>query len=115
MQFSSSTYSASEIDKRIIATVTRSGSTASAASADYSTTDPSGANACSAVTGLASSRCDYLQTVGTVNFAAGETSKDISILVVDDAYAEGNETFSMTLTNVAAMSSWCRDPIPIMQ
>ena len=48
---------------------------------------------------MASSRCDYPTSVGTIRFAAGETSKNISIPIVDDSYAEGNESFTVTLGN----------------
>jgi hypothetical protein len=34
-----------------------------------------------------------------LNFAAGETSKTISIPIIDDSYAEGNELFTVTLSN----------------
>jgi hypothetical protein len=34
-----------------------------------------------------------------VNFASGETSKTIYIPIVDDAYAEGDETFTISLAN----------------
>jgi hypothetical protein len=50
-------------------------------------------------TGSASARCDYETTVGTLHFAAGETSRTISIAVIDDAFAEGNESFAITLSN----------------
>ena len=54
---------------------------------------------CDVVTGVASSRCDYATSVGRLSFAAGETSKTISIPIVDDAFAEGNESFTITLSN----------------
>jgi len=50
---------------------------------------------------VASSRCDYIMSLGTVNFAVGQTSKTVLILVIDDAYAEGDETFSFNLSNPA--------------
>jgi hypothetical protein len=37
--------------------------------------------------------------VGTISFAPGENYKTISIPIVDDAYAEGPESFSVTLSN----------------
>jgi len=55
-------------------------------------------------TGAASSRCDYETTMGTVSFAAGETSKTISIPVIDDSYAEGDETFTVSLSNAIGAS-----------
>src|ERR1044071_4991621 len=79
--------------------VTRTGDHTTAVSADYATSDNSGLNACSSVTGLASSRCDYATSIGTLRFASGETSKTIFIPLVDDVYADGNETFRLTLSN----------------
>ncbi len=76
-----------------------SGSTAAAATVDYKTSDTAGLNNCNVVNGVASSRCDYALSVGTVRFAAGEASKTISIPLVDDSYAEGSESFSITLSN----------------
>ncbi len=52
------------------------------------------------VNGIASSRCDYLTTLGTLHFAAVENSKTIAIPIIDDAYTEGDETFTITLSNV---------------
>ena len=49
--------------------------------------------------GVASSRCDYAASVGAVTFAAGESFKTISIPIVDDSYAEGTETFTISLSN----------------
>jgi hypothetical protein len=40
--------------------------------------------------------------LGVLNFAPGETSKTISVLLIDDGFAEGDETFSMTLSNPSA-------------
>ena len=34
-----------------------------------------------------------------MQFAAGESSKTVTIPLVDDAYAEGPETFTITLSN----------------
>jgi hypothetical protein len=80
-------------------TVTRSGDTSGAASVDYSTFDGAGLQSCGQVTGAASERCDYVTSVGTVSFAAGETSKSLFIPVIDDVWVEGNETFSLSLSH----------------
>src|SRR6185369_12256166 len=69
------------------------------ASVDYSTSDAAGASTCDVVNGNASSRCDYQITIGTLQFAAGESSKTVTIPLVDDAYAEGPENFTITLGN----------------
>src|SRR5262249_16307883 len=44
-------------------------------------------------------RCDFATVVGTLNFAASETSKSFVVPIIDDSYAEGTETFSVVLSN----------------
>jgi len=80
-------------------TVTRSGNLSAAASVNYATNDFAGNNNCNVLSGAASARCDYEATAGTLHFAAGETSKTILVPIVDDAYAEGAETFTVNLSN----------------
>ncbi|MYG28837.1 MAG: hypothetical protein F4213_22945, partial [Boseongicola sp. SB0677_bin_26] len=41
---------------------------------------------------------DYRQAKGTLAFAAGETSRTVSVTVLDDAVDEGEETFRLLLT-----------------
>src|SRR6185369_8193784 len=81
-------------------TVTRTGNTTGMASVNYATSDTAGESNCNVVSSTASSRCDYQLTVGTLNFAPGETSKTIDVFLVDDSYDETNEAFTMTLSNV---------------
>ncbi|HKQ99388.1 MAG TPA: Calx-beta domain-containing protein, partial [Pyrinomonadaceae bacterium] len=99
VETSSTAISVNEGAGRAQVTVTRTGNHTTAVNVDYSTADNSGLNPCNNITGLASSRCDYALTVGTLRFASGETSKTITIPLVDDGYGEGNETFRLTLTN----------------
>ncbi len=47
--------------------------------------------------GTATAPADYDNTPITVNFADGETSKTVAIPIVNDAIAEGNETFTLNL------------------
>jgi hypothetical protein len=71
-------------------TVTRSGETSVAASADW------------AVSGTAVTGGDFAGASlpsGTVSFAAGETSKTITVQVQSDTSVEGNEAFQLTLSN----------------
>ena len=79
--------------------VNRLGDVNAAGSIDYATSDVAGLNECNVVNGAASSRCDYATSFGTLRFSAGETSKTIFVPLVDDGYAEGNETFTITLSN----------------
>jgi hypothetical protein len=79
--------------------VTRAGDHSIAVSVNYATSDTAGLTNCDVANGVASSRCDYATTVGTLRFSSGETSKTISIPVVDDSYAEGRESFTIALSN----------------
>jgi glucose/arabinose dehydrogenase len=81
--------------------ITRFGDTSAGASVSYATNDAAGVVNCGVINGLASLRCDYSTTLGTLNFAAGETTKEISIPIIDDVYAEGNETFTITLNGAS--------------
>jgi subtilisin family serine protease len=67
----------------------------------FATSDAAGTQNCNAVNGKASSRCDYMTTLGTVSFADGENSKTIRIPIVDDTFADGPETFTVTLSNAS--------------
>ena len=88
MQFSSSNYNVQEDCTTVTITVNRIGDTSGAASVDYNTSDVS-----------ATERKDYITALGTLRFAAGETSKSFAVLINEDSLVEGNETFSVTLTN----------------
>jgi hypothetical protein len=104
LQFNAALLNLSENDNRANLTVTRVGATFADVTIGYKTSDTAGLTNCNVITGVASSRCDYATSVGTLRFAAGETSKTISIPIVDDAYAEGNESFTITLSNATGAS-----------
>ena len=99
LQFNAPTYSVGEAGNSVAVTVVRSGSTSAPASVRYATSDGAGLTNCNVVNGIASSRCDYAVSVGTLNFAAAEAFKTISIPIVNDSYAEGAESFSISLSN----------------
>ena len=93
-----------EADASVTVSVTRSGDTSGAASVKYSTSDTFSLNSpCSqANTGIASERCDYETSVGTLRWAAGEGgTKSFIVPIINDAYPEGpaNESFSVTLSS----------------
>jgi hypothetical protein len=90
IQFSAASYSVNENAGSITITVTRTGSTAGSASVSYSSADVS-----------ASSGFDYQAASGTLTFAPGESSKTITVFLIDDAFAEGNETFNLILSDAA--------------
>ena len=69
--------------------VTLSRERTEATTVDYSTSD-----------GTATAGADYTAASGTLTFAAGKTSKTVSVAVLDDAHDEGGvETLSLTLSN----------------
>ena len=55
---------------------------------DYATAD-----------GTAKAGADYTATSGTLTFAAGETVKTVNVAVLDDGHDEGEETFTLRLSN----------------
>jgi hypothetical protein len=104
IQFSSSSYAVGEGDKHLDATITRLGNTSGAASVSFTSSDLAGTQNCNVINGAASSRCDYETRLVTVKFAAGETSKTISVFIDDDSYLEGPETFTLSLSNPSGAS-----------
>jgi hypothetical protein len=100
--FSISNVSVSEGAGKAVLTVNLSAATSRATSVDFASSDTAGTQACNVFNGRASSRCDYITALGKLNFAARETSKTITILIVDDNYAEGDETLTVSLTNPVA-------------
>ena len=101
IQFSAASYLVSESAGRATVMVTRLGNSSSPATVNYFTSDNGGINNCNVMNGKASSRCDYTQTIGTLQFGAGETFKTVSIPLTDDASAEGNESFTVNLSNTS--------------
>jgi hypothetical protein len=93
VEFSAANYNVNEGGGSITINVTRSGNISGAASVDYGTFD-----------GTASERGDYTTSVGRLRFAAGETSKNFTVFITDDAYVEGNELLSVALSNPQGVS-----------
>jgi hypothetical protein len=91
VQFSTSGQAVNETPNatvRVDVLITRTGDTAAAASVDYVSAD-----------GTANDRSDYLAAVGTLQFAGGETSKIVPVFIVNDAFGETPETFTLNLMN----------------
>jgi uncharacterized delta-60 repeat protein len=101
LQFQSAGYSLPEGSGSLPILVVRTGGGASLpVTVNYATSDVSSyLQNCNVFNGAATSRCDYVGVLGTLHFAANETSKTISIPIVDDTYVEGAETFFISLTN----------------
>lgn len=88
VQFSVPQFDVLESNGSATVTVTRSGDLSTQASVDYATSD-----------GAATQKGDYTLAVGRVTFAAGEASKTFPVLIIDDVFQEGTETFSVMLSN----------------
>lgn len=88
IQFSQPAYSVQEDLGSLTVTVVRNGDTTTTASVDYKTTD-----------GTAKQKGDFEYAAGTITFAPGETDKTITLLINEDMFPEGAETFSVALSN----------------
>jgi len=75
-------------DAAIDFAVTLSRAASGAVTVDYATAN-----------GSAAAGEDYTAKTGTLTFAAGETAKTVAVAVLDDAIDEGEETFTLTLSN----------------
>ena len=70
-------------------TVTKNGVSEGSSSVEYATVD-----------GSALAENDYVATSGTLHFSASETTQQIVVLVNGDKTVEGDETFTVQLSNV---------------
>ena len=104
VQFNATNYVVNEAEGSVTVGVTRIGDVSGAATANYATGDAAGLANCNVNSGNASERCDYATTVGTLRFAAGETSKSFTIPIIDDVLIEANETFTVTLSGATGTS-----------
>jgi hypothetical protein len=96
VQFSAGTMTATETPNattKIDLTVNRTGDTSGAAAVNYATSN-----------GTANERSDYLAAFGTLRFETGQTSKTITVFIVDDSFSESPETFNVTLSNPVGCS-----------
>jgi hypothetical protein len=75
-------------------TVTKSGTTTGTLTVDYAT-----------AAGTATPGTDFTATSGTLSFLDTDTTKTISVATTDDVTTEGNETFTVTISNAAAGST----------
>jgi len=110
LQFSAASSNPGEASGSVLLTVTRTGNATGMAAVNYATSDTAAASPCNAVGSAASERCDYQIVAGTLNFAPGETSKTISVFLVDDAYDENNESFTVTLSNASGSGAALGSP-----
>jgi hypothetical protein len=87
-QFTQTAHTVQEEMAFVTLTVQRTGDATQAAAVEYATADAT-----------ASERRDYTTAVGTLRFAAGETARTFDVLVNEDSFVEGAETFTVALAN----------------
>lgn len=88
MELSDAQYTATEGVSFVTVTVVRKGDTSGASSVDYEVTD-----------GSATQTKNYTYAVGTLNFAANETSKSFIILLNENGYFQGDVAARVQLSN----------------
>ncbi len=88
VQLNSQAYSVAEDDGSATIIVTRTGGSAGQVTVVYTTSD-----------GTATAGPDYVTAAGTLNFAEGDTSKDFTVAILNDALVEGDETVNLVLSN----------------
>ena len=59
--------------------------------------------------GTATTNEDYTETSGTLTFAIGDTTKTISVPVLEDSIDDDGETFTLTLSNVVGGNAYLAD------
>jgi hypothetical protein len=99
VNFASTTEGANGDETPLTFTITRSGETDVAATVDY---ELRGYQPSPSIAAESQDFAGGLPQTGTVSFAAGETSKTVTVQVVDDAVFEGTEYVEMILSNPLA-------------
>ena len=79
-------------DDTIDFTVTLAQAASEAVRVDYATAD-----------GSAKAGADYTAKSGTLTFSPGERSKTVQVDILDDTHDEGEETFTLTLSNASGV------------
>jgi hypothetical protein len=85
-------------------TVKRTGDLTRAVTVDYASSGNTGLP-CSTANGVATPKCDFTTALGTLSFAAGQDTKTVDILISQDSFVEGPETFTVTLSNQTGNSA----------
>jgi hypothetical protein len=101
LQFNNAAVSVNESAGFVNVTVTRAGDFLRTSTVRFATTDTAGLQNCQLANGKASERCDYGTVVGSLRFGLGESSKTFTIPIVNDALVEGDETFTVNLSEVS--------------
>jgi subtilisin family serine protease len=119
VQLGQASYSVSEGQAFLNVVVTRTGDTSSAMTIRYATSDTTDANfrcdpsTVGQVTGVASRKCDYHIAAGKLRFAAGESTKQLTLSIVDDVFVEPPETFTLTLSDLTITIAGINVSVPL--
>ena len=89
ISLATNTYQVNEADGTVDITIVRTEGSDGVVSIDYNTVDAT-----------ATSGSDYTTTSGTITFADGETSKTVTIDILDDNLTEGSEEFGFAIDNL---------------
>lgn len=92
VKFATDAFAINETSGHIDLTVIREGDASGTSTVNFNTFDESNP-------GQASQKSDYEISLSKVTFNAGETSKTVRILIVDDRLSEGNEVLNLALSN----------------
>jgi uncharacterized protein (TIGR03118 family) len=103
IKFATDIFAISEGSGHIDVTIVREGDASGSATVNFNTFDEPGS-------GHASQKSDYEIALSKVTFNAGETSKTIRILLVDDKLIEGNEEVSLALSNPTGTGTGLGNP-----
>ncbi|MEO0836137.1 MAG: Calx-beta domain-containing protein, partial [Cyanobacteria bacterium J06642_3] len=90
ISLATNTYQVNETDGTVDITIVRTEGSDGVVSIDYDT-----------IEATATAGNDYTPTSGTLTFADGETSKTVTVDIVDDNLSEGNEEFGFAIDNLA--------------
>ena len=111
ISLSNANYSVNESDGFVTITVNRTGDLSVPVSVDYATDDTGSSNVCGTLnSGMASARCDFGLTLGTLKFAASEVQKTFIIPITQDSYTEGPEMFTVNLSNLTGTGAALATP-----
>lgn len=98
ISFAAASSNTTESSGSVTVTVKRTGTVTQPVTVDYATSGDNGLP-CSNAGGVATPKCDFTTALGTLSFAANEDTKTVNILISQDSFVEGPETFSISLSN----------------
>jgi hypothetical protein len=111
LSLSNANYAVNEATGFVTITVNRTGNLSVPVTVDYATNDAGSSDVCTTLnSGLASARCDFGLTLGTLKFAAGEVQHTFVIPISQDTFTEGPEMFTVDLLNLAGNGATLATP-----